>query len=46
LVQQIIKAYDERKPATPGTSAKNVPNAAPGRPQNAGTGSAGVARRD
>jgi phosphate starvation-inducible PhoH-like protein len=46
LVQQIIKAYDERKPATPGGSAKNVPNVAPGRAQNVGAGSSGPVRPD
>jgi phosphate starvation-inducible PhoH-like protein len=46
LVQQIIKAYDERKPSTPGASAKNGPNVAPGRAQNVGAGSSGTARRD
>jgi phosphate starvation-inducible PhoH-like protein len=46
LVQQIIKAYDERKPTTQGASAKNVPNVAPGRAQNVGAGSSGAARRD
>jgi len=43
LVQQIIKAYDERKPTTQGASAKGGSNVAPGRTQNVGTGSSGTA---
>ena len=39
LVQQIIKAYDERKPATQGASAKSGPNVAAGRTQNVGASS-------
>jgi PhoH-like protein len=53
LVQQIIKAYDERKPATQGASAKGGQNVAPGRTQNVGAGSStiggtaqGTPRRD
>jgi phosphate starvation-inducible PhoH-like protein len=43
LVQQIIKAYDERKPATQGASAKSGPNMAGGRTQNAGASPSGTA---
>src|ERR1700726_2407186 len=53
LVQQIIKAYDERKPAAQGASAKGGQNVAPGRTQDVGAGSSaaggtaqGTARRD
>jgi phosphate starvation-inducible PhoH-like protein len=53
LVQQIIKAYDERKPATQGGSAKSGANVAAGRTQNVGASSStaggsahGTARRD
>jgi phosphate starvation-inducible PhoH-like protein len=49
LVQQIIKAYDERKPSTQGASTKSGPNVAPGRTQNVGAGSStagSTARRD
>src|ERR1700723_273645 len=53
LVQQIIKAYDEGKPATQGASAKSGQNVAPGRTQNGSAGSTtaggsaqGTARRD
>jgi phosphate starvation-inducible PhoH-like protein len=49
LVQQIIKAYDERKPAAQGASTKSGPNVAPGRTQNVGAGSSttgSTARRD
>jgi len=42
LVQQIIKAYDERKPATQGSSAKGGQNVA-GRTQNVGASSPGTA---
>ncbi len=43
LVQQIIKAYDERKPGTQGPSAKGAQNVAPGRTQNVGASSSGIA---
>jgi len=53
LVQQIIKAYDERKPASQGTAAKGRSNTVPGRTQNVGASSPaaggtahGPARRD
>jgi phosphate starvation-inducible protein PhoH and related proteins len=53
LVQQIIKAYDERKPAAQGASARGGPKVAPGRTQNVsassstpGSSAHGTARRD
>ena len=53
LVQQIIKAYDECKPATRGAPAKSGANVMPERTQNSGASSStaggsahGTARRD
>jgi phosphate starvation-inducible PhoH-like protein len=43
LVQQIIKAYDERKPAAQGATAKNAQNMSAGRTQNVGAGPSGTA---
>jgi phosphate starvation-inducible protein PhoH and related proteins len=46
LVQQIIKAYDERNTTSPNPSAKNGPAAAAQPARNTVTRSGGTLRRD